>query len=86
MLKERPVTFLVWLFKLYIKQGCNFLGYSLNSGLHEVQILALLLIFSPFWRLLVQIHKLFEAIFFRSACIPDQEQSSKFGRKFKDSE
>ena len=37
-------------------QGCKFSGNCLNSGLHEAQIPALLFIFSPFWRLLVQIH------------------------------
>ena len=50
------------IFLLY-QQGCKF------SGLHEVQILTLLIIFSPFWRLLAQIHTLFQAVFFRSVYI-----------------
>ena len=44
-----------------IKQGCKFSGNCLNSGFHEVQIPALLFVFSPFWRLLAQIHTLFWA-------------------------
>ena len=35
-----------------LKQGCKFSGNYLNSGFHEVQISALLFIFSPFWTLL----------------------------------
>ena len=53
----------------FIVQGCKLSGYSLNSGLHEVQILALSFIFSPFWRLLAWI-RTFQAVFFRSAYIP----------------
>ena len=42
-------------------QGCKFSGYSLNSGLREVQILALLFVFSSFWILLAWTHALFQA-------------------------
>ena len=35
----------------WLVQGWKFSGHGLNSGLHEVQILALVFIFSPFWRL-----------------------------------
>ena len=52
-------------------QGCKFSGNCLNSGLHEAEIPALLFIFSPFWRLLAQIHALFQAFSLRSAYIPD---------------
>ena len=41
--------------------GCKFSGNCLNSGFHEVQIPALLFIFSLFWRLLAHIHTLFQA-------------------------
>ena len=54
-----------------IIQGCKFSGNCLNSGLHEAQIPTLLFIFSPFWRLLAQIHTLFQAFSLRSAYIPD---------------
>ena len=50
-------------------QGCKFSNYTTNSGLHDVQILALLFIFSPFWRLLARIHTLFHAFFLQSAYI-----------------
>ena len=52
-----------------ISQECKFSGNCLNSGLHEAQIPALLFIFSPFWRLLVQIHTLFQAFALWSAYI-----------------
>ena len=53
-------------------QGCKFSGNCLNSGLHEAQIPALLIIFSLFWRLLDEIHTLFQAFALRSAYIPVQ--------------
>ena len=40
------------------KQGFNVLGNCLNSCFYEVQIFALLFIFSSFWRFLAQIHTL----------------------------
>ena len=59
---------------LLTKYGCSYKNvlqnlaktscYSMNSGLDEVQILALLSIFSPFWRLLAWIHTLFFLAFF----------------------
>ena len=54
------------------KQGCKFSGNCLNSGLYEAQIPTLLFIFSPFWRLLAQIHALFQAFALWSAYIPDK--------------
>ena len=53
-------------------QGCKFSGNCLNSGFHEVQIPALLFIFSVFWRILAQIYALFQVFSFRSAYIPVQ--------------
>ena len=50
---------LLWQVLKNIHQGCKFSGNCLNSGLHEVHIPSLLFIFSPFWRLLAQIHTLF---------------------------
>ena len=44
----------------------------LNSGLHEAEIPALLFIFSLFWRLLAQMHALFQAFALRSAYIPEK--------------
>ena len=52
-------------------QGYKFSDHGLNSGFHEVQILACLFIFSLFGRLLACIHTLFQAFSFRSANIPD---------------
>ena len=60
----------VWQILTIICQGCKFSGNCLNSGLHEAQIPALLFIFRPFWRLLAQIHTLFQAFSLRSAYIP----------------
>ena len=51
-------------------QGCKFSGNCLNSGLHEAQIPTLIFIFSPFWRLLAQIHTLFQTFALWSAYIP----------------
>ena len=48
-------------------RDCKFSGNCLNSGFHEAQIPALLFIFRPFWRLLAQIHALFQAFSLRSA-------------------
>ena len=54
----------------YARDQCKFSGNCLNSGLHEAQIPALIFIFSPFWRLLAQIHALFQAFALWSAYIP----------------
>ena len=54
----------------YSIQRCKFSGNCLNLGLHEAEIPALLFIFSRFWRLLAQIHALFQAFALRSAYIP----------------
>ena len=48
----------------HLQQGCKF------SCFHKVQIPALLFLFSQFWRLLAQIHALFQAFSFRPAYIP----------------
>ena len=61
-----------------IYQGCKFSGNCLNSGLHEAQIHAFLFISSPFWRLLAQIHALFQAFSLRSAYIPAFIQKSYY--------
>ena len=42
------------------------------SALMKFQILAFLFILSTFWRLLVQIHILFQAFSFRPAYIPEK--------------
>ena len=47
---------------VYLYQGCKFSGNCLNSGFHEVQIPALLFIFSPFLRILAQIRAFFSEI------------------------
>ena len=84
---ELILQFACWLWSKYsqtwqmITQGCKFSGNCLNSGFHEVKIPALIFIFSPFWRILAQIYMLFQAfqaIFFRSAYIPDNKNSQHF--------
>ena len=72
-------------FYCYLSQGCKFLGNCLNSGFHEVQIPALLFIFSLFWRILAQIYTLFQAFqafSFRSAYIPVLVHRFSFSVKF----
>ena len=53
------------------QQGCKFSCFCRNSCFHEVQTTIPLFIFSSFWVLLAQIHTLFQAFSFRSACIPE---------------
>ena len=53
-----------------VEPGITFSGNCLNSGLHEAEILALICIFSLFWRLLAQILAVFQAFVLRSAYIP----------------
>ena len=68
--KIENINTLQW-YGYFSHQGCKFSGNCLNSGFHEVQISALLFIFSHFGRLLAQIHTLFQAFSFRSAYIPE---------------
>ena len=64
-------------------QWCKFSCFYRNSCFHAVKIPTRLFIFSPFWRLLAQVHALFQAFSFRSAYIPvlnqDQENLTVFG-------
>ena len=56
---DRPYSRDVLMFSCFCRNWC----------FHEVQIPALLFIFSPFWRLLAQIHVPFHAFSFKSAYI-----------------